>query len=48
MWWGIAVVSALSAAVGYAVVSSSSGKTGAYRSDETSQKTESIEWFMAG
>jgi len=21
---------------------------GAYRSDETSQKTESIEWFMAG
>lgn len=47
-WWSIAIVSALSAAVGYAVVSSSSGKTGAYRSDETSQKTESIEWFMAG
>jgi len=30
MWWGIVLVSAVSAAVGYAVVSSSSGKTGAF------------------
>jgi ZIP family zinc transporter len=30
MWWGIVLVSAVSAAVGYAVVSSSTGKTGAF------------------
>ena len=30
MWWGIVLVSAVSAAVGYAVVSSSAGKTGAF------------------
>lgn len=30
MWWGIVLVSALSAAVGYAVVSNVSGRTGAF------------------
>ena len=30
MWWGIALVSAISAGIGYVVVSGSSGKTGAF------------------
>ena len=30
MWWGIVLVSALSAGLGYAVVSNSSDKTGAF------------------